>query len=648
MEKDREESMRLAECKPGCKFACTVCKKRFHDYANMCRHRRLAHQRHLLISKKVRLCNNIDGQIDGNKSISDSLLFDLEPNSYFYNNVARNISENLKYFVEGGVNDLQNNAAYIRWKSEEHNVQSLTSETTKKQVLVSPEENGEEKTKDEVFAKYNFPEGFKLMENYTELLGGYSLKRRDEENRAREQMFVDCRNTDQEVSPKPAAVLRAKPLILPPAPKPHSPFPNGMFRPYSGLQDPAHIPPPAEPGKRTFDAFQISSGTVSQLQALPEPQQTPYNFSTKPDNVSVEDPLFECEPGTTVLPIKTPSVKICAVCRSIFSNEKMYEKHMLDKHKITVESSPTSLKENIPILPARNVPPVHSEVTISSSNISPPRLGINFVPKSPRTCLNVPQVFKSSTSRSFNVFKNGNKTSEVDSHSPGAIDLSRPASHNNTSSLQSSGNVPSALDLTQSRELSTPISRDFMDMTCRENVTESPKSKVTKSPKTKWKSVANRVVLQTPKIVPRFESPFYKAGIHSGNKTNRNSSLTNGITVPFFPPPVLDLTKNADPSGLGNYQERDPCLEAGAVDYSTKQKPLETSSASAEIIQMETPATARDSVASPPEQTSKMWSYRPSHNPNPVGLLNVCTSQVPSQTGALTLSSRKVFVMKTT
>ena len=643
MEKDREESMRLAECKPGYKFACTVCKKRFHDYANMCRHRRLAHQRHLLISKKVRLCNNIDRQIDGNKSISDSLLFDLEPNSYFYNNVARNISENLKYFVEGGVNDLQNNAAYIRWKSEEHDVNNLSSETTKKQTLVSPEENREEKPREEVFTKYNFPEGFKLMENYTELLGGYFLKRRDEENQAKEQMFVDCRNTEQEVSPNPAPVLRAKPLILPPAPKPHSPFPNGMFRPFLGLQDPAHIPPPAEPGKRTFDAFQISSGTVSQLQALPEPQQAPYNFSTKPDNVSVEDPLSECGPGKTVLPIKTPSVKICAVCRSIFSNERMYEKHMLDKHKITVESSPTSLKENVPILHAHNVPPVHSEVTISSSNISPPRPGINFVPKSPRTCLNVPQVFKSSTSRSFSVFKNGNKTSEADAHLPGAIDLS-----NNAGSSHSSGHVPSPLDLTQSGELSTPISRDLKDLTYRENVTESPKSKVTKSPKTKSKSVANRVVLQTPQIIPRFESPFHKAGVHSSNKTNRNSSVANGITVPFFPPPVLDLTKNADPSGLGNYQERDPCLEAGVVDYSTKQKLQETSSTCAEIIQMETPATTRDSVASPPEQMSKMWSYRASHNPNPVGLLNVCTSQVPSQTGALNFDSCKVFITKST
>lgn len=51
---DKAESLKIATEKYGestggeSKFACTICKKLFIDYTNMCRHRRLAHQRHLL------------------------------------------------------------------------------------------------------------------------------------------------------------------------------------------------------------------------------------------------------------------------------------------------------------------------------------------------------------------------------------------------------------------------------------------------------------------------------------------------------------------------------------------------------------------------------------------------------------------------
>ena len=634
MEKDREESMRLAECKPGYKFACTVCKKRFHDYANMCRHRRLAHQRHLLISKKVRMCNNIDGHIDGNKSISDSLLFDLEPNSYFYNNVARNISENLKYFVEGGMDDLQNNAAYIRWKSEEQDIQNSPTKPPNKPNLqtVSPRLSSTKASlKDEAFTKYNFPVGFELKENYTEVIGDGASKQNDVEKQSEEdQSFSKDSNILQEHSPVPVPMSRNKPLVLPPAPKPNSSFPNGLFRLYCGLEDPANIPPPAEPGKRTFDTFQISSGTVSQLQALPEPQLAPYNFSTKPDNVTVK--YDQVESQKMVLPIKTPSVKICAVCRSIFSNEEMYVKHMMDKHKITMESSRTSLKENVPVLPAHNVPPVLNEVTVSSSNVSPQRLGLNAGSKSPRTCLNVPQVYKPSA-KSFSAFNKVAKPSENDIQSS-AIDLSPSAAHNSGSQPQLTNASP-VLDLTKSSEVLNSGAAQSIDLTCKETVTESPKAKSCKSPKGKLKSPANRVVLQTPKIIPRFESPFHKTGLQNGHKAHNNSSVSNGITVPCFPPPVLDLTKNADTSGLGSYHEVDMCLGTGAVDYSVKQEPVATNTACAEMIRLENPSTTRDSVASSPEQIPKTWSYRPCYNPNPVGVLNVCTSQVPSQEGRI-------------
>ena len=53
LEKDRAESRKIAtdqsdgtvKYDPALQYGCIVCRKRFHDYANMCRHRRLAHDR---------------------------------------------------------------------------------------------------------------------------------------------------------------------------------------------------------------------------------------------------------------------------------------------------------------------------------------------------------------------------------------------------------------------------------------------------------------------------------------------------------------------------------------------------------------------------------------------------------------------------
>ena len=604
MEKDREESMRLAECKPGFKFACTVCKKRFHDYANMCRHRRLAHQRHLLSSKKPKMCDNKDAPSDGKKSISDSIRFHYEPNSYFYNNVARNISENLKYFVEGGVDDIQNHAAYIRWKSDKPRNSSAATETSTKESSSNsaPTNARQNKDKDNALTKYNFPIGFTFTKSYSEVSGEENCERGSPKSDVSGNKPLADHTPEVDLHPitvtTPAPPRPPRPWAPPPTAKPEAHMSDGVPH-FFPIDTPSH--PPIYPQRRSFDTFQISSGSVIQL---PEPQTEPYNFSTKPDDVASQSSKTQSE---STLPIKTPSFKLCAVCRSIFSNEEMYQKHMMDKHKISVEASATSVKENVPILPAHNVPPVLTEVTVCSSDVSPPGLGESSSARSPRTCLIVPQVLRPAHKPL--------SSAREDNSNTGVIDLSPTAAQR-------------AIDLSKSSDNWNSNARDSIDLTCRETVLESPKAKISKCApgKNKTKSSTNRVVLQTPKVIPRFENPDQK----TGTKTwQRVASHTNGLKIPSFPVPVLDLTKDGNPSGLGNYQDVDPCLMAGVVDYSKRQGPDEVSSAQ-KAPHQPPESTNQDK---PAERATKSWCYRPSYNPNPVGLLNVCTSQVPSPTG---------------
>lgn len=96
---DIADSMRLAKySSSGYKFACTICKKRFHDYALMCKHRRQIHQRHLIIDEKKNGATSKACDIDEMQS---------QPN--FYSKVASNIAENLSKYLVGTVQNLQVN-----------------------------------------------------------------------------------------------------------------------------------------------------------------------------------------------------------------------------------------------------------------------------------------------------------------------------------------------------------------------------------------------------------------------------------------------------------------------------------------------------------------------------------------------------------
>ena len=89
--------MRIAASRPselGFHFACTVCRKRFHDYANMCRHRRLAHHRTLLSMARNR-------DTDVVTPINNACVMEADPFYNFYVNVAQNIADNLNSCLDG-------------------------------------------------------------------------------------------------------------------------------------------------------------------------------------------------------------------------------------------------------------------------------------------------------------------------------------------------------------------------------------------------------------------------------------------------------------------------------------------------------------------------------------------------------------------
>ena len=254
--------------------------------------------------------------------------------------------------------------------------------------------------------------------------------------------------------------------------------------------------------------------------------------------------------------------------------------------------------------------------------IQAPRMCLD-VP-APKPCLNVPKIEPKGPPKPAHSHKSQISPAIASKILPNTaqptssiIDLSP------TSKVGPSEGLPPPMDLTQ------PAAS--VDLTCHEeSPTDSPLPKMKKSsPNAKSR---NRVVLQTPKVVPRYESPFHRPGLERG-------SQGRGLTVPFVPPPVLDLTKGADPAGLGSYQDVDPCLQYGAIDYSLKSEPRSATPENDQNQQtMTTNNKQQPAAAGNKQQVSEVkvpsnWRYQPFTNPSPVGVLQVCSSQVPSPAG---------------
>ena len=121
------------------KFSCTVCKKRFSNYINMCRHRRKVHS------------NESKPKVDEpvfklNPKKSQPVIETPEEVALFYASVSHNIATNLNEYIDGTPESLQNFREHI--KVEDY-------------IPVSVESKKEEYKEDLTWEMYNFPPNFK-------------------------------------------------------------------------------------------------------------------------------------------------------------------------------------------------------------------------------------------------------------------------------------------------------------------------------------------------------------------------------------------------------------------------------------------------------------------------------------------------------
>lgn len=90
------------------KFSCTVCKKRFSSYLNMCRHRRKAHGNEN--KPRSEHCLTYGHQSKAPSPISENP----EEIALFYAGVSHNIATNLNCYIDGKPESLTNFASHIK------------------------------------------------------------------------------------------------------------------------------------------------------------------------------------------------------------------------------------------------------------------------------------------------------------------------------------------------------------------------------------------------------------------------------------------------------------------------------------------------------------------------------------------------------
>lgn len=129
------------------KFSCTICKKRFTEYVNMCRHRRMAHE--TLDDENISNANS-----EGSSESANIVVENPEAIAAFFANVAYNIAENLTCYLDGGQEALE---AYSKREDEEVDVVNTEED---KQVEEPP---------NIALDQYNFPHSYNprlLQENF--------------------------------------------------------------------------------------------------------------------------------------------------------------------------------------------------------------------------------------------------------------------------------------------------------------------------------------------------------------------------------------------------------------------------------------------------------------------------------------------------
>lgn len=161
LEADRAESRRLGGAATTAtttahQFACTICCKHFADYANMCRHRRLAHGCGVRgVDPDASSSDGDDGQTAaaaaGSAAASTSTPASGDAQQAYFSNVSKNIAANLSNHVEGKAEHLSRAGSHIRWRqgtsSSSGALSSAAAETPAGQIRLE---------------EFNFPRGFRI------------------------------------------------------------------------------------------------------------------------------------------------------------------------------------------------------------------------------------------------------------------------------------------------------------------------------------------------------------------------------------------------------------------------------------------------------------------------------------------------------
>ena len=124
-------------------FACTVCKKKFNCYVNMCRHRRVAH-RQRKYGQPTLLRQREAAQLRDTIIVSDYIPI---PTEMKYENVAENIATNLNLYLDGGQEAMASCHKYIK-------IHSVNSVVKLRSAMPGPV----------TWTKFNFPSTYQPWE----------------------------------------------------------------------------------------------------------------------------------------------------------------------------------------------------------------------------------------------------------------------------------------------------------------------------------------------------------------------------------------------------------------------------------------------------------------------------------------------------
>ena len=325
LETDRVKSMQLASTLDA-KYACTICCKQFHDYANMCRHRRLAHHRYNNLLK-VSKTNPGQSPIKALEYVKD----EPQPNYEYYANIAKNISDNLNNHMEGKRSALGNSEMLIKWwSSSRRGRQSNGDSDTVQQTDV-----------DINLEKYNFPSGFQLRSTkdlyrqkaeYSVLFPD-NLQQIMPEPQKEEHVRADMESKSE---------VKNQPTDLSDENRNDSDT-NRLVDDYLSMKSP---PPPQTHPDMVHNAKQ---GKVSK--------------SCSPANSVCSENKYEA-----ALSIKVPEFKTCSVCKSIFRSYSLYREHMYYRHRIKVpDPNFLPLEISAQFMNSSSVSPVGSAVSFDDS-----------------------------------------------------------------------------------------------------------------------------------------------------------------------------------------------------------------------------------------------------------------------------------------